>query len=59
MNKIEIKVFDKQAGHFIIPWEGEGYNDIDITYADGEWYITGGEKLTEEKYDLYISFKAM
>jgi len=59
MEKVKIKVFDKKAGHFIIPWEGEGYDEFDLTYADGNWYITGGEKLTEEKYEVYITHKVM
>ena len=57
--KVELMLFDKKLKHHIIPWNSgdNTYDDIDITYADGNWYITGGEKITKERYELSIIIK--
>lgn len=45
--RIEFRVWDKKRNHFLIPWCGNGYEDIDLLYADGNWYFEGGSKLDE------------
>ncbi len=50
-HRLKIRVWDKKENHFIIPWTGDGYDDIDLTYSNsGEWYITGGYVLDEIRY---------
>jgi len=53
----KLRVYDIKHSKFIIPCEGP-YDDIDVTYADGCWYITGGHKMTQSRYriDLYSGF---
>jgi len=53
-SKIQMKVFDKELNHYIIPWEGENYEDIDLMYADGVWYIAGGNWLDPKRYKMEI-----
>ncbi len=52
----KLKVYDKKNCCYIIPFNCEDipYDDIDITYADGNWYITGGELMTEDRYTITI-----
>jgi hypothetical protein len=42
----KLRLFDKKAGHYIIPWKGDQYDDLDLTYANcGTWYYLGGDEL--------------
>lgn len=50
---LKLRVWDKKENRFIIPWTGNGYDNIDLTYSNsGEWYITGGNVLDEIRYVL-------
>jgi uncharacterized phage protein (TIGR01671 family) len=50
-HRLKLRVWDKKENHFIIPWTGNDYDDIDLTYSNsGEWYIKGGYVLDEIRY---------
>jgi len=53
-----IKVYDKELKHYIVPWEGKIYDEVDLIYADENWYILGGTiKLTEDRYIITMENK--
>jgi uncharacterized phage protein (TIGR01671 family) len=46
--EIKFRVFCKRSGHYIIPWKGTGYDDVDLTYTnDSNWYILGGHQMDD------------
>lgn len=50
--KIKFRVWSKKVNHFIIPWTGKNYDDVDLTYGtvhggSPRWFITGGDELDE------------
>ena len=60
MRELKFKVWSKRDNHWIMPWRGNGYDDLDIVFTDdGTMYIHGGEKITDEKYAVcqYTGFK--
>jgi len=52
----KLRLYDKRGKRFLMPLTEGPYDDIDLVYADGKWYIHGGHEATEEDYriDLFI-----
>lgn len=53
-DNITIKLYDKIKQCYVIPCEDEEYYDTDITYADGMWFFTGGNKIDSSRYEMEI-----